>query len=91
MLLASDHQGSSASETGAVERDHRCRSFAELRSIMVNARALALRDTEKERAGAAVERWLLAELEMDRAVSAAAGDNSVMLSYVRVLPERIAA
>jgi hypothetical protein len=49
-----------------------------LRSIIVNARALALR--EIERAAAAVERWLLAELEMDRAASVATGDNSVTLS-----------
>src|SRR5260370_41386126 len=41
--------------------DHRCRSFAELRSIIVNARALALRDAERERAAAAVGRWLPAE------------------------------
>ena len=68
--------------------DHCCQSFAEPRSIIVNARALALREPERERAAAAVERWLLAELEMDRA---AAGDNSVTLSYVRAPPERIAA
>ena len=71
--------------------DHCCQSFAEPRSIIVNARALALREPERERAAAAVERWLLAELEMDRAASAAAGDNSVTLSYVRAPPERIAA
>ena len=71
--------------------DHRCQSSAELRSIIVNARALALREPERERAAAAAERWLLAELEMDRAASAAVGDNSVTLSYVRVPPERIAA
>jgi hypothetical protein len=71
--------------------DHRCRSFAELRSIIVNARALALREAERERATAAVERWLLAELEMHRAARAKAGDNSVKLSYVRAPSERIAA
>src|SRR5260370_23586283 len=71
--------------------DHRCRSFAELRSIIVNARALALREAERERATAAVERWLLAELEMHRAARAATADNSVTLSYVRAPPERIAA
>ncbi len=71
--------------------DHRCRSFAELRSIIVNARALALREAERERATAAVERWLLAELEMHRAARAATADNSVTLSYVRAPPECIAA
>jgi hypothetical protein len=45
MLLASDHQGSGASET-------RAGSVA-----------------ERERTAAAVERWLLAELEMNRAAS----------------------
>jgi hypothetical protein len=43
--------------------DRRCRSFAELRSTIVKAHDLALRDAEIERAAAAVERWLLAELE----------------------------
>jgi hypothetical protein len=64
MLLASDHQGSGASEmpAGSV--------------------------AERERASAAVERWLLAELEMHRAASAAAGDNSAKL---RAPSERIAA
>lgn len=71
--------------------DHLCRSFAELRSIIINARALALREAERDRAAAAVERWLLPELERHRAASAAAGDNSVTSSYVRAPPERIAA
>jgi hypothetical protein len=64
MLLASDHQGSGASETraGSVAR--------------------------RERAAATVARWLLVELEMHRAASAAAGDNSAKL---RALSERIAA
>ena len=43
---------------------------------------------ERERASAAVERWLLTELEMHRAASAAAGDNSAKL---RAPSERIAA
>jgi hypothetical protein len=43
--------------------DRRRRSFAELRSTIVKARDLALRDAERERAAAAAERWLLAELE----------------------------
>ena len=64
MLLASDHQGSGASET-------RAGSVA-----------------EREPAAAAVERRLLAELEMHRAASAAAGDKSAKL---RAPLERIAA
>ena len=46
--------------------DHRCRSIAELRSVIVKARALALQEPERERAAAAVERWLLAEVERER-------------------------
>ena len=36
--------------------DHRCGSFTELLSTIVKARDLALRDAERERAAAAVER-----------------------------------
>jgi hypothetical protein len=54
--------------------DHRCRSIAELRSVIVKARALALQEPERERAAAAVERWLLAEVERERAARTAAGD-----------------
>ena len=56
--------------------DHRCQGFAELCSIIVNARAFALREAERERTAAAVERWLLAELERDRATRAAAGETA---------------
>jgi hypothetical protein len=69
----------------------RCRSFAELCSTIVKARDLALRDPKGERAAAAVERWLLVELEKDRAARAAAGDNRVTVSYIRAPSERIAA
>ena len=54
--------------------DRRCRSIAELRSVIVKARALALQEPERERAAAAVERWLLAEVDRERAARAAAGD-----------------
>jgi hypothetical protein len=65
--------------------DDRWRSFAELHSTIVKARDLALRDAEIKHAAAAVERWLLAELEKDRATGAAPGDNRVTLSYIRGL------
>ena len=42
-----------------------------MRSVIVKARALALQEPERERAAAAVERWLLAEVDRERA---AAGD-----------------
>src|ERR1700730_5939126 len=54
--------------------DRRCKSIAELRSVIVKARALALQEPERERAAAAVERWLLAEVDRERAARAAAGD-----------------
>jgi hypothetical protein len=59
---------------GLVYFNDRCRSFAELRSVIVRARILALQNAERERAAAAVERWLLTELERERAARAAAGD-----------------
>ena len=54
--------------------DHRCRSFAELRSVIVKARGLALHDAQIERAAVGVERWLLAELEREPATRAATAD-----------------
>ncbi len=49
-----------------------CQTFGELRSVIVMARAIALGQTERNRAAAAVERWLLAEVEKERAARAAA-------------------
>jgi hypothetical protein len=51
--------------------DRHCRSVAELRSVIVKARALALGEAERERAAEGVKRWLL---ERERAAWAAAGD-----------------
>jgi hypothetical protein len=59
---------------GLVYFNDRCRSFAELRSAIVEARAIAVGEAERERGAAAVERWLLAEMERERATKAAAGD-----------------
>jgi hypothetical protein len=53
--------------------DHRCPSFADLRSVIVKARVLALRAPELEQAARAAERWFLAEIKRERAASAAAG------------------
>jgi hypothetical protein len=55
--------------------DHRCRSFAELRSVIVKARELALGGPKRERAAAVVRRWLLAELERERAPRAMADEH----------------
>ena len=70
---------------GLVYFNDRCRTFAELRSVIVEARSLALRDSETVRATAAVERWLLAELEREAAM-AAARDNRVTYILVRISP-----
>jgi hypothetical protein len=54
--------------------DSRCRHFADLRSVIIKARGLALEQGERERSAEAVKRWLLAEIEKERAARAAAGD-----------------
>jgi hypothetical protein len=54
--------------------DHRCRSVAELRSVIAKARDLALGEPARQQAAAAVERWLLAALDRERAASPAAAD-----------------
>ena len=51
--------------------DTRCRSIAELRSVIVKARGLAHDDVERERAAAAVKTWLLAQIEKKRAAASA--------------------
>jgi hypothetical protein len=51
-----------------------CHSAAELRSVFLKARAIALENATPERAAAAFKNRLLAELDRDRAVSRAAGD-----------------
>jgi len=54
--------------------DSRCRHFADLRSVIIKARGLALEEGERERSAEAVKRWLLAEVQKVRAARAAAGD-----------------
>ena len=49
--------------------DTRCGSVAELRSVIRKARRLAHDDAERERAAAAVKRWLLAQIAEKRAGS----------------------
>jgi hypothetical protein len=53
--------------------DHLCRSTAELRSVILKARAAALENAEYERAAEAFKHRLLAEVDRDRAVRGAAG------------------
>jgi hypothetical protein len=54
--------------------DHHCGSAAELRSVIVKARALALESEQHERAAAALRHGLLVEVERERAAPTAAGD-----------------
>jgi hypothetical protein len=67
-------QGLPHQRGGRVYFNDRCQSFVELRSLIVEARALALGEAERERGGAAVEHWLLAELERERAARATAAN-----------------
>ena len=71
--------------------DHRCRSVAELRSVIVKARALALGEAERERAASAVKRWLLAELERERAAKEVAADERSTHILCPRAPEQLAA
>jgi len=56
--------------------DRLCRSAAELRSVILKARAIALENAKHERAAAAFKDWLLAELERDWALRRAARDEA---------------
>jgi hypothetical protein len=73
--------------------DRLCSSVAELRRVIVKARALALGEAEREREAAAVERWLLAEVARERAARTAAADERPTPSLGPDTPdaERIAA
>jgi hypothetical protein len=54
--------------------DYHCGSVAELRSVILKARALALENAEHERAAESLKRRLLAEIEREQAARGAAGD-----------------
>jgi hypothetical protein len=82
---------------GLVYFNDRCRSFAELRAVIVEARTLALGETDRQRAAAAVERWLLAEVERERRTKVPAGERATYNLSARSAgettnaPERLAA
>jgi hypothetical protein len=65
--------------------------------VIIKARGLALEEGERERSAEAVERWLLAEIEKERAARAAAGDREKNILCPRtpgetaVAPLRLAA
>src|SRR5262252_2329541 len=62
--------------------DRLCRSAAELRSVILKARAVALENAKHERAAAAFKCQLLAELDRDRAVRKAARDEAPAEMYM---------
>jgi hypothetical protein len=69
--------------------DTRCGSVAELRSIILKARALAHDDVERERVAAAVRTWLVAQIEKERPVPVA--DMKETARDEPFAPERLAA
>jgi hypothetical protein len=69
--------------------DTRCSSAAELRAVILKARHLAYDDAERERAAAAVNTWLLAQMEKNRTVMAA--DVGEPTLDEPLAPERLAA
>ena len=71
--------------------DHRCGSLAELHSVIVKARRLAHDNAERERAAAAVKAWLLAQIERQRAPTAAAADSGKIPPDQSLISRRLAA
>jgi hypothetical protein len=69
--------------------DTRCGSITELRSIILKARLLADDLAERERAAAAAEKWLLAQIVKRRAETVADIEETVVAGPLA--PERIAA
>ena len=90
-------QGRPYKRGGLVYFNDRCRSYAELRSAIIEARTLALRDAETGRAVVAVERWLMAELEREQAARATTADERLKIFSPRtpgetaIAPVRLAA
>jgi len=70
--------------------DHRCRSAAELRSLIRKARTFGLENAEHEQAAAALKRRLLAELARYQAARRAAGDNNATFILCPNAPEETA-
>src|SRR5215467_4902210 len=62
--------------------DRLCRSAAELRSVILKARAIALENAKHERAAAAFKCQLLAELDRDRAVRRGATEKAPARMYM---------
>ena len=64
--------------------DNCCGSLVELRSIILKARRLADDDAERERSGAAVKAWLLAQIDKERAPAPDIRETDEPLSLTRL-------
>jgi len=90
-------QGRPYRRGGLVYFNDRCQSYAELRSAIIEARTLALRDAVTGHAAVAVERWLMAELERELAARATTADERLKIFSPRtpgrtaIAPVRLAA
>jgi hypothetical protein len=83
-------QGLPRQRGGLVYFNDRCQSFAELRAVIVEARAIALGEAERESGAAAFESWL-AELRREWAARAATSNKRETEILFPRAPERLAA
>jgi hypothetical protein len=83
-------QGPPPRRGGLVYFNDRCESFAELRAVIVEARAIALGEAERESCAAAFESWL-AELRREWAARAATSNKRETEVLFPRAPERLAA
>jgi hypothetical protein len=83
-------QGLPPRRGGLVYFNDRCQSFAALRAVIVEARAIALGEAERESRAAAFERWL-AELRREWAARAATNNTREAEILFPRAPERLAA
>jgi len=83
-------QGLPARRGGLVYFNDRCQSFAELRAVIVEARAIALGEAERESCAAAFERWLAEQRRQWAARAATTNKKETEILFPRA-PERLAA
>jgi hypothetical protein len=83
-------QGPPPRRGGLVYFNDRCESFAELRAVIVEARAIAVGEAERENCAAGFERWL-AELRREWAARAATSNKRETEILFSRAPERLAA
>jgi hypothetical protein len=78
-------------QMGLVTFNDRCRTVDELRTVIRQARAIALENAEHERAAAVLKSRLLAELEQQRDTASTAGDSREMYVLSPCAAQRLAA